>query len=411
MSLDKLRYSLTNHRESFSLISDYENFMLLIHPSIKKYDDLLNRLEDDIKLLPEIESTVDGTDVKFYRYGYKEEVYSKHELLTFIFASINHDWNIIKGIDILTGKFHFWLKNNDVIFDPSLAIITNEEIYKRRYKKLKEINNEHVREYIIKNNNLYKFYQKSMFQKINDKNDKNFSINFINEIKNRFNDNINKQYILDDEKIKLFQKHCMRDNFIKFRQFLTKKRISFLQSENIAVHPSIDENVLEVIEKGATNIRDLMKNEYNIKVDYYNGTIGNCYALSIMFNLYNGDFKLIQGYIPYEEGRISGNVKCRYQHSWLEKDNFVYDPALKIITPKELYYRFVHKEDVYSKEETENILRRIGFNLTHFRDFMNGIQIGNDETIRYRALVNEIDSQKFKEEGEKLISLVKVIKR
>lgn len=54
MPLDKLRYSLTNHSESFSLISDYENFMLLIHPSIKKYDDLLNRLEDDIKLLPSL---------------------------------------------------------------------------------------------------------------------------------------------------------------------------------------------------------------------------------------------------------------------------------------------------------------------------------------------------------------------
>ena len=198
---------------------------------------------------------------------------------------------------------------------------------------------------------------------------------------------------------------------LKIFDFLTKKRISFLQSENIAVHPSIDENILGVIEKGAKNIRDLMKNEYNIKVDYYKGTIGNCYALSIMFNLYNGDFKLIQGYIPYEEGRISGNIKCRYQHSWLEKDDFVYDPALKIITPKELYYRFVHKEDMYSKEETENILRRIGFNLTHFRDFMNGEQIGNDETIRYRALVNDIDSPKFKEEGEKLISLVKTIKR
>ena len=154
-----------------------------------------------------------------------------------------------------------------------------------------------------------------------------------------------------------------------------------------------------------------MKNEYNIHVDYHNGTIGNCYALSIMFNLYSGDFKLIQGYIPYEKELLSGNVKRFYQHSWLEKDNIVYDPALRIITPKDLYYCFVQKEDEYSKEDTENILRRIGFNLTHFRDFMNGVQIGNDETIRYRALVKEIDSPKFKEEGEKLISHVRTLKR
>ena len=75
------------------------------------------------------------------------------------------------------------------------------------------------------------------------------------------------------------------------------------------------------------------------------------------------------------------------------------------------YYTFFLKQEEYSKEETEAILRRIGFNLTHFRDFMNGVQIGNNETIRYRSLVNEMDSPKMKEEGEKLISLFKTQKR
>ncbi|MBQ3021608.1 MAG: hypothetical protein IJD92_05255 [Bacilli bacterium] len=410
MTLDKLRYSLTDHQESFSLISDYVNFMLLIHPSINKYDDLLNRIEDDINLLPEIESTIDKTDIKFYRYGYKEEIYSKSELLAFIFASINQDWNIIKGLDTKTGRFHFWLKNKDVVFDPSLAVLTNEDIYKKRYKKIKEIKNNNIKEYLIEHNNLYKFYQKEIFKKRHSKDDKNFSINFINEIINKFNENINRQYILNDERIKHLKKVLYHDDFIEFRQVLTKKRVSYLQSENIAVHHSIDESVLEIIKKGAKNICELMKNEYDMIVDYFNRTIGNCYALSIMFNLYNGDFKLIQGYIPYEEERIGGKVKCRYQHSWLEKDNFVYDPAFRLITPKELYYQIVQKEDEYSKEETENILRRIGFNLTHFKDFMNGETIGNDERVRYKSLVNEIDSQKFKEEGEELISLVRKIK-
>lgn len=141
-----------------------------------------------------------------------------------------------------------------------------------------------------------------------------------------------------------------------------------------------------------------MKKEYNIYVDYHNGTIGNCYTLSIMFNLYNGDFKLIQGGIPYERNSFGMTSKHFYQHSWLEKDDIVYDPALRIITPKDLYYTFVQKQDEYSKEDTENILRRIGFNLTHFRDFLSGVQIGNDETIRYRCLVNKVDSPEFKEE-------------
>lgn len=409
MSLEKLRYSFTEHRKRI-FISSYENFKLLVHPSIEA-DDLLNRLEDDIKLLPEINPTIDKTEVKFYRYDYNEQVYSKDELLAFIFASINHDWNIIKGIDVTTGKIHFWLKNNDIVYDPSLAVITKEDIFAKKYKKLKEIKNEDVEIYLRENNNLYKFYQKGLFKKINTKKNASFSIRFVSEIIKKFNENINKQYELDAEKIKELKEFFSHDNFIDFRQALTQKRISYLQSNMIAVHPSIDESILEVIEKASKNIYELMKKEYNVHVDYHNGTIGNCYALSIMFNLYNGDFKLIQGGIPYERTSFGMTSKHFYQHSWLEKDNIVYDPALRIITPKDLYYTFVQKQDEYSKEDTENILRRIGFNLTHFRDFLNGVQIGNDETIRYRCLVNKVDSPEFKEEGEKLISHIRTLKR
>lgn len=410
MSLDKLRYFLTDHIESFSLISSYKNFKLLIHPTVGRYVDLINRVEDDIKLLPEIEPTTDNTEIKFYTYNYNEQVYCKNELLAFIFASINQEWDIIKGIDI-TGKFHFWLKNGEVIFDPSLAVITNQEIYKRRFKQLKEIKNENVISYLTEHNNLYKFYQAEIFKIFSDKNNPNFSIDFINKIIREFNENINKQYVLDDEKIEKLKKYFSRNNYLNFRQVLTHKRVSYLQSNKIAVHPSIDEGILEVIKKGSESICDLMKNEYGIDADYYNGTIGNCYTLSIMLNLYDGDFKLVQGYIPFEEDTLTRTVKRHYQHSWLERDNIIYDPAFRTVTTKDLYYIFVQKEDEYSKEETENILRRIGVNLTHFKDFMGGKQIGNDETIRYRNLVNEMDSPECREEGEKLISYVKSLKR
>ena len=124
MALDKLRYSLTDYKERIFMYS-FENFKLLIHPSINNYD-LLNRVEDDIKLLPEIQPTTDKTDIKFYRYDYNEQIYSKDELLAFVFASINKEWGVIKGIDIGTGKIHFWLKNNDIVYDPSLAVMTKE---------------------------------------------------------------------------------------------------------------------------------------------------------------------------------------------------------------------------------------------------------------------------------------------
>ncbi len=146
----------------------------------------------------------------------------------------------------------------------------------------------------------------------------------------------------------------MFDDFIELRQVLSKKRKSFLQSNKIAVHPSIDLSILNEIERTSNLVCKLMEQEYNIYMDYYKGTLGNCYGLSIMFNLFNENFKLIH---PYQEHSLGKTTNRFYQHSWLEKDDIVYDPALRIVTPKELYYTFVQKQDEYSKEQTENILK------------------------------------------------------
>jgi len=404
MTTDKLRYSLTEHREKIFFTTD--NHFLLIHPSVSNCGDLLNRIMDDIDLMPEIEKTLDQIEIKFYRVGYNENIYSKSELLAFIFASINEEWNIIKGIDSNTGKFHFWLKSDNVVFDPSLAVITSEEIYSKRFKQFKEIKNESIKTYLSENNNLWKFYNRGLLKK-----NVNFSTDFINRILEEFNKNVNKQYILDEKSIKEIKDWITHDDFIRLRQVLSQKRKSYLQSSEIALHPSVDESILETIEKAAEDIKRLMRSEYDLCIDYHNSTLGNCYGLSILLNLYDGEFKLIQGGIPYKSVYYIEEPNGLYQHSWLEIGDNVYDPAFRIIAPKGLYYIFVEKHDEYSKEETENILRRIGFNLTHFRDFISGIQIGNDETIRYRSLVNKIDSPEMKEEGERLIEFVKTLGR
>lgn len=410
MTVAELRYVLTEHKQSMSIFS-YRNFKMLFHPEIINYIDLLNRVEDDINLIPGIESTSDNTEIKFYTYNYNEQVYYKNEILSFIFASINPAWNIEKGIDISTGEIHFWLKYNDIIFDPSLAVITKEEIYKKYFKQLTEIENENIASHLSEHNNLYKFYQTKQNEKNNAEDRSNFSIDFINKIKKSFNENINKQYILDEEKIEKLRKSFSHNNYIDFRQVLTQKRTSYLQTDKIAVHPSIEESILEDIEEAAKSISNLMETEYNLQVDYHKNTLRNCYALSIIFNLYNGEFKLAQGVIPYEEELVSRTVTRLYQHSWLEMGNIIYDPAFRIITTKDLYYTFFQKEDEYSNEDTENILRRVGFNLTYFKAFMNGEQIGNNEVRSYRNLVKDIDSPKSKEEGERLIYLVKSLKK
>ena len=397
MRLDKFRYSLTEHVEKFMFT--YDNFKLLIHPDIRN-NELIERLKDDINLMPEIPNTIDNINIKFYLYDYNEELFSKSELLAFIFASINKDWDVCKGIDITTGKVHYYLKYNTEIYDPSLGVITISELYSKRFKELRVIKNSELLNYLKENNNLYRFYHKGLFNK----KDKDFSINFINDLKSKFKVNVEKEYELNDDKIKEIKDFFWHDNFINFRQVLTGDRKSKLRENNISIHPLVDKSILDEINKYASAIRDMMKSEYDLYLDYYHGTFGNCYGLSIMMNLFNGDFKLVQGGIPY----INRNQKGFYQHSWLEYKDVVYDPAFRIITPKELYYYFVEKQDEYSKEETEEMLRKVGVNLTHFKDFLRGRQVGGDETIRYRSLVNRVGSEEFRIEGEKLLSLVKL---
>ena len=195
MRLDKFRYSLTEHVEKFMFT--YDNFKLLIHPDIRN-NELIERLKDDINLMPEIPNTIDNINIKFYQYDYNEELFSKSELLAFIFASINKDWDVCKGIDITTGKVHYYLKYNTEIYDPSLGVITISELYSKRFKELRVIKNSEVLNYLKENNNLYRFYHKGLFNK----KDKDFSINFINDLKSKFKVNVEKEYELNDDKIK-----------------------------------------------------------------------------------------------------------------------------------------------------------------------------------------------------------------
>ena len=151
MKLDKLRYELTEHREK--VMFTYDNFKLLIHPDMDN-DELFERLDDDLDLMPEIPRTIDGVDIRYYRYDYNEEIFYKSELLSFILAAINKDWDIVKGFEINTGRLHYFLKYNDEIYDPSLAVMTKYDLYSKRFKTIKVINNEEVEEYLKENNNL-----------------------------------------------------------------------------------------------------------------------------------------------------------------------------------------------------------------------------------------------------------------
>ncbi len=396
MDIEKIRYFLTNYKEKN--IFTYENYQMLIHPSLSPYKDLILQIEDDIRLMPRISKTGDKTPIKFYLYDYDKDIYSKSEILAFIYAAINPKFTIIEGLD-KENNSHFYLKLNDIIFDPSLSIITKEYIYNQVFNFKEAIKPEDLTLYLEKNNNLAKYYKKEK--------QKYFSLTLISSVKRRFKRNVEEEYTLDPQKYAYLKSHFMTDNFILLRSILTHARQSYLKSSNIALYPTVNPSILFDINEIAPKVCVLMKTEYNQNWSYFTNTYNNCYGLSIMFSLFDSSFKLVQGGIYYERKRKDKITKYYFQHSWLEKDNYVYDPALRIVTLKELYYIFFQKQKEYSKEETESILRRIGFNLTHFEDFLNGKQIGGNMSIMYRNLLKKVDSPEMKEQGEDLLKLVR----
>ena len=123
---------------------------------------------DNIDLMPYIKETIDKTHIEFYKLNYREDVFCKSELLAFIFASIDTDWNVIKVINKYTERTHFWLCNGDIVYDPSLAlaIVTNKDIYQNYFVSLIEMKNSNIFDYLHNKNNLYKFYNNNFLNQI-----------------------------------------------------------------------------------------------------------------------------------------------------------------------------------------------------------------------------------------------------
>lgn len=395
MKLEELRWLLTDREKS---VYEDRNYGMLSHISINS--DLLSKINEDIEMIPKISRTSDNVDIEFDQYRYQDEMYYKDELLAFIFASCCTEWNIVIGFSLDTLKKHFWLENEDIVYDPSLTIVTVKYLYYKNFTAFKVIKQEEIDNYLSENNNLQKFYENEIST--------GFSINFINNIRKVYNENLDKQLNFTEERIEKMKQDICRNNFIELRQFLTLQRLSFLNSSKIAIHPSINPHVLDSIEIAANKIYELMQKEYNKYYNYYGRTMGNCYGLSGMLNLYDESFKLIQGGIPYTSKLGNLIFEDFYYHSWLEKQDFVYDPAFRIITPKALYYQFVQKQDEYTTEETENILRRIGFNFSFFRAYFDDSLVLKDLDLRYG--INAIDSKESIASGEKLIALIREIK-
>lgn len=396
----KSRFDITNQPQHFMFT--YHDEKLLVDDSIDrygKYYDTINRLLDDLELIPRVKQTLINKSIpKFYKFGYDKGLYDLSELLSFLYASINENWDIIIGKERSTGKKHYYLMTGDIIYDPSLEIIASSEHYSRYYENVKVIKNRDIQQYLKDNDNLDKFYNSKRKIRFLPHPKTDFSSMFIENFINDFNQNVNEQFGKKD--IETIKKESQHDDFFTMRQYFVKKRKWEIQSDRIHVHENINPEILEEIEKNASVISKKWNEKYgdiHRKIDYHTGTLGNCYALSILFNLYDSKYKLVQGGIRFQNSSF-------YQHSWLQKDDIVYDPALRIVLPANLYYQIVERQDTYTQEDTKAILRRIGFDLCHFRDFFDGKQIGNDERIQTR--IRQIDTPEDYKSGTELINTI-----
>lgn len=334
----------------------------------------INRLLDDIKLMPEIPSTKKVL-TPIFKMPYYMNDYSGNfqlsEILAFLYASINKEWNIVRARESKTGKKHFYLENNELVYDPSLMVITTKDAYAKKFIDIERINNSDIKMYLKTNNNLYKYYKSfNLFQK----KDKNFSIQFINDIVDGFAKNVNNQYIINEQTIKEIRNQSPFNDFEDMRMILVHKRKYGIDNEEILSNPEVDDEITEEIKAITDSIIKRIKNNIGKDISYNRCTFTNCHMLSTICNIYDERFKLIQGGFPYSiHSEFSEKPISEYfEHSWLEYKNVVYDPALRIITPKNLYYAFFEKTDEYSKEETKSLLKKTGGVFTYYRQWLYG---------------------------------------
>lgn len=314
----------------------------------------VKHIKEDIneEYIPEIPATNKDIAESFnpYEVPYKESYFKISELLCFIYGSINSDFNIARGKLKSTFKKHFWLENEDIVYSPGLQIITKKDRFYTEFVPKKIILNGDIDDYLISKNNLAKFYSS---------NDSNFSVDFITRIKEEFNRRVNATYEINDD----LKSKARKEYFKLMRSALTRQRQYLVNNTPIILsHPDVPKKLVDDILIKAKELTKGMGKSFSFGFDSFR----NCFGLSIVFNLYDESFKLVQGYynFPYKNEI--------YRHSWLEKDGIVYDPAMRIITLSNLYYQFFTPKDVYSKEEIIDILHRIGNHMTFFSDYFAG---------------------------------------
>lgn len=127
----------------------------------------------------------------------------------------------------------------------------------------------------------------------------------------------------------------------------------------------------------------------------------NCYAISVHLTIGMGEFKLVHG-------DVNIYPKCDYpNHSWVERNGYVYDPTDGFRYEKDLYYKIYQPKvvDVYDEHTCKNykfyqdvIKEYDEANISFLSIFLQYLeeQESIEPTINHNLLLEEIKNVKEK---------------
>lgn len=122
--------------------------------------------------------------------------------------------------------------------------------------------------------------------------------------------------------------------FKKLWPYFTKEEIELYDNDYIGFHPMIPDKTINEIIDMTERLDNYLKVSWDGKFDFHYHSQGGCYFLSSIFCLSNSNWYLIQGEFVFE------NKENHYYHSWIQKENIIFDPAMRVVTLDSLYSEF-----------------------------------------------------------------------
>ena len=196
----------------------------------------------------------------------------------------------------------------------------------------------------------------------------------------------------EKKKIKQFD----RVDIKTLRKYFTGEPDELFENGYIGFHQEISDDIAEEVIDLTDYLDGFLHEKFKeANMDYHFNSEKGCFALSSIFCLANETWNIVQGTFDFEYR------KEPFYHSWLEKDGIVYDPAMKVVTRKEMYEEFFIPKYKYNQEGLKVLFKRTGVFTYYEEDLKYGVGNPLFQMVYYdtpRALndatntLNELDN-------------------